>query len=366
MLPFWQTIDCFGKLGAPRASWQIALGGDFPAGSDLLRACDTVDSIEDPDFPGEILDLEETDTGDFLGFSGAIPSHRPPILLERQLCVRLVPDLRALAHLLGTKLGFSPDPSPRWDGSCFHEIGTFTSERDNPRSVYLFIPDARPRQLTMTAGICGVGAGIVLLPTHGGFTREVVALAAGHDVHVRVLTAPSGMEKLSIAPPRRSPRGSGKTTRTPIFTPKDGWQWKELTIAIERDGLRFRIRGEECFQTWTQLKMKPIMGGRRNNTLDLLGRLARGERITQRRNDVTARQQVSVARKFLKELIPIGDNPFKEFSDGWGIEFQMDGTASRKQVAEWESEDDDEEFSLDRHAAGIDPEDMAGYSVHKF
>ena len=366
MLRFWQTIDLLGVPGAPRVSWQDALGDGFEAWQPLLRACDTVASMLDPEFPGEVLDLEETHTGDFLGFSRAIPSHRPPLAVKRDHCVRLVPNLRTIAQFVGQKLGFTPETSPRKSAFGFHEIGCYTSEKDDPRSVHLFIPDSRDRQSALQSGIVGAKTGIVLLPTSAGFTHEVGRMAADLDVHVRVLATAGGLDRLSTAPPKRSGRLSGKPTRAPIFTPKEDWQWKELTLTIERDGLRFQIRGEHSFQPWAALKLKPIMAGRQNETLKLLGHLANGRRITQRRSDVTARQQVSVARKFLQELIPIRDNPFRKFSDGWGIEFRVDGATARKQVAQWEADDEPEDFSPDRQTSAIDPEDMAGYSIHKF
>ncbi|MBN8457331.1 MAG: hypothetical protein J0M04_05770 [Verrucomicrobia bacterium] len=356
MLKLWQTIDLFGKVGATRAAWQAALADDFDAWCGFLQARDTVDSIEDPDFPGEILELEKPSTGDFIAFSTAIPAHRPPLRVNRSLCVRLAPDLRALAALLAGKLGFEAAESPRWSDSCFHEVGSLLLDRDNPRPVHLFIPDARSRQAVMKAGICCAPHGIVLLPVAAGYTSEVAALAAERATHVRVLATRTGLDRLSIAPPTRSVRGRKNPVRTPLFTPKKGWRWKDLTIVMRSDGLQFAIRGEARFQSWAELRMRPVMSGQPNATLDILGRLANGERLTQRRADVNARQQISEARQFLKELIPIrDDDPFKKFSDGWGVEFRVDGTAARKQVAHWEAGDDDEEFQPDAPRSAFDP-----------
>ena len=355
MRRLWLAIDRFGRIGAPRASWIAELGDGFAEWSGLLRPCDTVDSIEDPDFPGHILDLEGADDGRFLGYSREVPSHRPPMLLERAMCVRLVPDLRALAGLLALKLGFEAAPSPRWSGSGFHEIGWLPSEKENPRPVHLFIPDARCRQAALKAGVCGIPRSIALLPSPIGYTSDIAALAGHHEIQVRVLSTQTGLTKLSISPPRGSVPGRRKTKRAPLLTPKAGWQWKHLILSIERDGLRFRIHGEEAFQTWAELRMRPVSTRHPNKILDILGRLANGERITQRRADVNARQQVSVARQFLKDLIPnMPGNPFHNFIDGWGVEFQVDGAVGRKQVAEWENGDVHEEIRLDSPRAQFD------------
>jgi hypothetical protein len=355
MLKLWQTIDLFGKVGATRAAWQAALGDDFDAWSGFLQARDTVDSIEDPDFPGEILELEKPATGDFIAFSTAIPAHRPPLRVKRSQCVRLAPDLRALAALLAGKLGFDAAESPRWGDTCFHEVGSLLLDRDNPRPVHLFIPDARSRQAVMKAGICCAPHGIVLLPVAAGYTSEVAALAAERATHVRVLATAAGLEKLSISPAKRAVRAKRIPTRNRLFTPKKDWEWKDLVITIRRDGLHFGIRGDEVFQSWAQLRMRPVNGGEINSTLALLGRLANGGRITQRRRDVNERQQVSVVRRFLKDLIGIKDDPFKEFSDGWGVEFRVDGATARKQVAKWESGDNNEEFRPDAPRSAFDP-----------
>lgn len=357
MHQFWQTIDLFGKIGAPRSAWQTALGDDFTAWSGLLQPRDIVKSIEDPDCPSEILELEKTPTGDFIAYSTAIPAHRPPLRMPRASCVRLAPDLRALSAMLAEKLGFDAAESPRWSDTSFHEIGSLTSDRDNPRSVHLFIPDSRPRQAVMKAGICGIQRGIVLIPVSTGYTSEIAALAAGHDVHIRVLATPAGMEKLSIAPTKRPPRGKRSPARNQLFTPKKDWQWKDLVITMRHDGLNFRIRGESVFQTWAQIRIKPIHDNEINKTLSLLGKLAKGGRITQRRRDETDRQQVSVARKFLVDLIGIKNNPFKKFSDGWGVEFHVDGAIARQQVTSWEADDmdKDEEIRLDSPTSTFDP-----------
>lgn len=199
----------------------------------------------------------------------------------------------------------------------------------------------------MQAGICGIPGGIALLPVSAGYTSEVAALAAKHDVHVRVLATTAGLDRLSIAPAKRAVRAKRSSVRNRLFTPKKHWRWKDLVITVRSGGLHFRICGEEAFQTWAQVAMRPMQQGEITKTLDMLGNLANGGRITQRRSDVNERQQVSVARRFLKDLIGLKDNPFKKFSDGWGVEFRVDGTVARKQVAAWEAEDEDEEVRPD-------------------
>lgn len=364
MLQLWQTIDLFGKIGATRAAWQAALGDDFETSSAFLQPRGTVDSIEDPDCPSEILELEKPPTGDFIAFSTAIPAHRPPLRVPRSSCVRLAPDLRTLAAMLSEKLGFDAAEAPRWSDTCLHEIGTLPCGRENPRPVHLFIPDSRSRQAVMKAGICGLPRAIVLIPVSIGYTSDIAELAAKHDVHVRVLATTAGLEKLSIAPSKRPPRGKRSPTRNQLFTPKKDWQWKDLVITMRRDGLNFSIRGEEAFQSWAQLRMKPIHSGETNKTLALIGMLANGGRITQRRRDDTERQQISVARKLLVDLIGIhNDKPFKKCSDGWAAEFRVDGSVARKQVTAWEADDNEEEIRFDAPRSVFDA-DEEGY--HNF
>lgn len=356
MLPFWQTIDLFGKIGAARAAWQAALGEDLDTWSPLLQARGTVDSMEDPDYPGQILELEKPTTGDFVAFSTAIPSHRPPLRVPRVSCVRLVPSLSALSTFLADKLGFTAAESPRWSGTCLHEIGTYHSGSDNPRPVHLFIPDSRNRHSLIMAGVSAVESAIVLLPLSVGFDNAVKALATRQDVHIRVLTTASGLHKLSIAPPPRRTANRKNPARTPIFTPKSHWQWRDLRIVIKTDGLGFHIHGEEGFRTWKELAMRPLVSGQPSSTLRILSDLANGRRISQKRGDDNERQQISTTRKFLTGLIPIhNDKPFKKFRDGWGADFRVDGSVARQQVATWEAEDDEpEEIRYDTPRSVLD------------
>ncbi len=363
MNKLWQTIDLFGKVGATRAAWQNEWSEDFDAWSKFLQAREIVNSIEDPDFPCEILELEKSTTGDFIAFSTAIPAHRPPFRVPRSSCVRHVPNLQVLSTMLADKLGFDAVETPRWSDTGFHQIGTFLSDRANPRAIHLFIPDSRPRQVVMKVGICSYPQSITLIPVSAGYSSEVADLALKNDVHVRVLSTKAGMEKLSITPSKQPPRGKRMPTRDRIFTPKKNWKWSDLTISMGREGLHFKICGEEVIQSWKQLRMKPTHGGQINKTLALIGKLANGGRITQRRSDETERKQISDARKLLVDLIGIQGKPFKKCTDGWAAEFRVDGTIARKQVTEWEANDEHEEISFDSPRSVFDKE-QDGY--HKF
>lgn len=347
MNKLWQTIDLFGKIGATRSAWQNEWSDDFDAWSAFLQPREMVNTIEDPEFPGEILELEKSPAGDFIAFSTAIPSHRPPFSMPRSACVRHTPNLERISAMLANKLGFDAMESPRWSETCFHEIGALMSGRENPIPVHLFIPDSRSRQAVMKAGICERPQSIVLIPVSTGYTSDIADLANRHDVHVRVLSTTAGLEKLSITPSAKPVRGKSQPTRNRIFTPKKHWQWSDLLISMSRDGLNFKIQGEEVSQTWKQLKMRPHHGGQANKTLSLIGKLANGGRITQRRSDETERKQISDARKFLVDLIGIQGKPFTKYSDGWAAVFRVDGSIATKQVKEWEADDDTEEIRYD-------------------
>jgi hypothetical protein len=341
---FWQTIDQFGKLGASRAAWQTEWGDDYEKWSVFLKARGTVDTIEDPDCPGEILELEKPPTGNFIGFSTATPSHRPPLSISRAMCARLVPDLSALATMLADNLGFCAAEAPRWSDNCFHEIGSYHSGNDNPLPTYLFLPDSRSRHSLILAGLSSMESSILLLPIAAGFDGVVKALAIKNDIHIRVLSTAAGLHHLSIATPPRGNKNKKTRARSPIFTPKKSWEWKDLSIVINRDGLEFSICGEKSERKWAELGMRPIFSGKPNKILQILSQLANGGRLSQRRRDVNERQQISEARSFLKELIPIkDDDPFHKFSDGWGAIFRVDGSNSRQQVKKWEAADPKEE-----------------------
>lgn len=366
MRKFWQSIDRFGQVGTTRLTWSTTLGDDFAAWGKLLRPRDTVDSIEDPDFPGHVLDLEEQPDGSFLAFSREIPSHRAPLPVPRAQCVRLVPDVRAIAAFLAPKLGFQAAcRSRRGRHDAVHEIGRLDSERSQSRAVNLFIPDSRPREAALKAAVCEVPDSILLLPTGTGYEADVVALAERMGVEIRVLTTARELQDLSIAPARRTKRRASK--RTPLFTPKPGQEWKHLSITIEKEGLRFQLAGTSRFQTWDELRIRPTSSGEPHRFVTMLAEQATGVRYTQRRNDTGTRKRITDLTCFLRGIVELPGKPFRKFEDGWGLLCPVDDKLARRQVANWEAEDDedDDADSIDLLPDGLDHDELTGFSVHR-
>ncbi len=363
---FWQCLDHFGRLGAVRASWQKELGDEFPECQPLLRAADVVYSIEDPEWPGHILDLEPQDDGSFLGFSQEIPSHRPPLAIKREECIRMVPNLNGIADFLGGKLGFKPADQPKWSQGAVHEIGSHEVQPGEQIAVHLFVPNLTPRESAIKSALCDVESSILLLPTSGGFTQDVITLAAKFDVRVVVLGSAKGLEKLSIAPARIKVRGISKKSVPPMFTPKAGWNWKDLMLSIELEGLRCRIHDDERIRPWSDMGIRLRHGRHPTRLLQILGDLGRGNRMTQRRGDVNDRKAISDVRIFLKTYVmSLDEDPFHEFEDGWGIKFTVNDKIGRRQVKTIEDDeiadnsDDDSPFT---YQDDIDPAEMAGFS----
>ena len=369
MTRFWQWLDQLGRLGTVRASWHAALGDEFADCQPLLRASDVVFSIEDPEWPGQILELEPQEDGSFLGFSQEIPSHRRPLAFKRGECVRLVPNLKGIAGFLGRKLGFTPADQPKWGQGAVHEIGSFDVKPGDPRPVHLFVPNLNPREASIKAAICDVESSILLLPTRAGFTQDVNTLAAKFAVRIIVLNSARGLEKLSIAPARSKIRGTKKKTVPPMFTPKAGWGWTDLVLSIERDGLRCRIHGDERIQPWDVMDIRLRHGRHPTRILRILGDLGMGKRLTQRRSDVNDRRAISDVRKFLKTYVmPMADDPFHEFKDSWGIEFTVNDRIGRRQVASMEEDevaDSPDEDSPFTYQDDIDPEEIAAFSIRR-
>jgi hypothetical protein len=369
MIHFLQCLDQLGRLGAVRASWQKELGDEFAECQLLLRASDVAYFIEDPEWPGQILELEPQQDGSFLGFSQEIPSHRPPLAFKREDCVQLVPNLKGIAEFLGRKLGFTSADQPKWSPDAVHEIGSFDIRPGEPLPVHLFVPNLNPREATIKSAICDLESSILLLPTRGGFTQEVSTLAAKHDVRIIVLNSAKGLEKLSIAPARNKIRGKKTKAVPPMFTPKADWNWKDLMLSIELDGLRCRIHGEERIRPWLDMNIRLRHGRHPTRLLQILGDLGRGNRLSQRRSDVSHRKAISDVRIFLKsQVIPLSDDPFHEFEDGWGIKFTVNDKIGRRQVKTIE----DEEFAIESNDDSpftsnndIDPFEMAGFSIHR-
>jgi hypothetical protein len=369
MMRFWQCLDQLGRLGAVRASWQKELGDEFAECQPLLRASDVAYSIEDPEWPGQILELEPQEDGSFLGFSQEIPSHRPPLAIKREDCVQLVPNLKGIAEFLGRKLGFTPAEQPKWSQDAVHEIGSFDVDPGDPRPVHLFVPNLNPREATIKSAIRDVEFSILLLPTRGGFTQDVSTLAAKYDVRIIVLNSAKGLEKLSIAPARSKIRGADKRTVPPMFTPKAEWSWKDLMLSIELEGLRCRIYGEERTRPWTDMDIRLRNGRHPTRLLQILGDLGRGNRLTQRRGDVNDRKAISDVRIFLKSYVMhLSDDPFHEFEDGWGIKFTVNDQIGRRQVKTIEDDelaDSSDENSPFTYQDDIDPVEMAGFSIRR-
>jgi len=366
---FWQFLDQLGRLGAVRALWKKELGDEFAECQPLLRASDVAFSIEDPEWPGQILELEPQEDGSFLGFSQETPSHRQPLAFKREECVQLVPNLKGIADFLGRKLGFTPTEQPKWKQDAVHEIGSLDGDPGDPRPVHLFVPNLNPREATIKSAIRDVESSILLLPTRGGFTQDVSTLAAKYDVRIIVLNSAKGLEKLSIAPARSKIRGADKRTVPPMFTPKTHWSWTDLTLSIELEGLRCRIHGEERTRAWADMNIRLRHGRHPTRLLQILGDLGMGKRMTQRRSDVNDRRAISDVRRFLKTyVIPLAEDPFHEFEDGWGIKFTVNDKIGRRQVKTIEEEEfadvSDEDSPFTYHN-DIDPAEMAGFSIRR-
>ncbi len=367
---FWQCLDQLGRHGAVRASWQKELGDEFAECQPMLRAAEVAFSIEDPEWPGRILDLEQQEDGNFFAFSQETPSHRPPLAIKRDECISLVPNLKGLADFLGKRLGFTAADLPKWSHGAVHEIGLFQAQPGEQIPVHLFVPNLNPREATIKAALCNLESSILLLPTSSGYSQEVVALAARFDIRVVVLGSAKGLEKLSIAPARKKIRGIAKKSVPPLFTPKVGWSWKDLVLSIEIDGLRCRIHGEERIRPWADMNIRLRHGRHPTRTLQILGDLGMGKRLTQRRSDTNHRKAISDVRIFLKAYVmPLDEDPFHEFADGWGVRFAINDKIGRRQVMTIEEEeqfaamtDEDSPFTYQND---IDPAEMAGFTLHK-
>ena len=103
--------------------------------------------------------------------------------------------------------------------------------------------------------------------------------------------------------------------------------------------------------------------------LQILGVLGRGNRLTQRRGDVNDRKAISDVRIFLKSYVmPLTDDPFHEFEDGWGIRFTVNDQIGRSQVKTIEDDEiaiESNEDSPFTYHDDIDPVEIAGFSVRR-
>ena len=278
-----------------------------------------------------------------------------------------MPNLKGIAEFLGRKLGFTPTDQPKWSQDAVHEIGSFDVDPGDPRPVHLFVPNINPREATIKSAIRDVESSILLLPTRGGFTQEVSTIAAKYDVRIIVLNSAKGLEKLSIAPARSKIRGADKRTVPPMFTPKADWSWKDLMLSIELEGLRCRIHGEERTRPWADMNIRLRHGRHPTRLLQILGDLGMGKRLTQSRRDVNDRKAISDVRRFLRTYVmPLDEDPFHEFEDGWGIKFTVNDKIGRRQVKTIEDDeiaDISDEDSPFTYQDDIDPVEMAGFSI---
>jgi|GEM_PF-1030933 len=85
--------------------------------------------------------------------------------------------------------------------------------------------------------------------------------------------------------------------------------------------------------------------------------------------DVNDRKAISDVRIFLKSYVmPLSDDPFHEFEDGWGIKFTVNDQIGRRQVKTIEDDeiaDRTHENSPFTYQDDIDPVEMAGVSVRR-
>jgi hypothetical protein len=84
---------------------------------------------------------------------------------------------------------------------------------------------------------------------------------------------------------------------------------------------------------------------------------------------VNDRKAISDVRIFLKSYVmPLSDDPFREFKDGWGIKFTVNDQIGRSQVKTIEDDEiadernDDSPFT---YQDDIDPVEMAGFSIRR-
>jgi hypothetical protein len=97
--------------------------------------------------------------------------------------------------------------------------------------------------------------------------------------------------------------------------------------------------------------------------------LGRGNRLTQRRGDVNDRKAISDVRKFLKSYVmPLSDDPFREFEDGWGIKFTVNDQIGRRQVKAIEDDEFTNTTNNDspfNYQDDIDLVELSSFSIRK-
>ena len=138
-------------------------------------------------------------------------------------------------------------------------------------------------------------------------------------------------------------------------------------LSIELDGLCCRIHGEERIRPWLDMNIRLRDGRHPTRLLQILGDLGKGNRLTQRRGDVNDRKAISDVSIFLKSYVmPLSDDPFREFEDGWGVKFTVNDQIGRRQVKTIEDEEfadlSDEDLPF-TYNDDIDPAEMVGFSI---
>jgi hypothetical protein len=86
-------------------------------------------------------------------------------------------------------------------------------------------------------------------------------------------------------------------------------------------------------------------------------------------DDTNDRKAISDVRIFLKTYVmPLDEDPFHEFEDGWGIQFTVSDQISRRQVRALEDDEvakNPDESSPFTYQADIHPVEMAGFSIRR-
>jgi hypothetical protein len=137
----------------------------------------------------------------------------------------------------------------------------------------------------------------------------------------------------------------------------------EMSIAparnkVELEGLRCRIHGQERTRPWSDMNTR-LQHGRHPTRLNCL---------TQRRGDVNDHKAISDVRIFLRtHVMPLNEDPFREFEDGWGIKFTVNDQIGRRHVKAIEEEEFADELNNDSPFTynNIDPFEMDGFSVRQ-
>ena len=341
-------------------TWRAQLGeAEFPRFEKFLRPQDVVSSILDPDFPSQVLDLEERPDGDFDAFSREIPSHRAPLQVKRRDAVRLVPDCPALAAEISSKMDFAPGSSTVGRTGNFFEIGARSIPLQQLQTVFLFIPGHGPRALSIKEGLLGIESALVLMPTASGMSYELRQIAASRNIGIHILTKESDLPTPSVT----GNKGKNKSTRLPLIPCRKGWEWKHLTVVFGKNGLRARIQNFERFASWKELSLRPIRGRAIQGPLKVLSELSNGGRIKQRRGNQNERTKLSRARRVLQELFPLPGDPFYRFSDGYGILFHVEFESSDN-FRDHEAPEPENEDAVPIGKDMFDPEDLEEFSIH--